>query len=95
MTATATIAPSVALILSDGWKTLNNVTFVSKKRSFWLKPKRFVPMTWHVDGPAMEAMAEAKEIRAGDMARGWPGDGSGTDDLADYNANEANDYSNE
>jgi hypothetical protein len=26
---------------------------------------------------------------------GWPGDGSGTDDLADYNQNEANDYSNE
>lgn len=27
--------------------------------------------------------------------RGWPGDGSGLDDLADYNANEANDYRNE
>ena len=26
---------------------------------------------------------------------GWPGDGSGTDDLADYNQTEANDYSNE
>ena len=26
---------------------------------------------------------------------GWPGDGSGTDDLADYNANEAMDYSGE
>ena len=26
---------------------------------------------------------------------GWPGDGSGTDDLADYNANEAADYYNE
>lgn len=23
---------------------------------------------------------------------GWPGDGSGTDDFADYNANEADDY---
>ena len=23
---------------------------------------------------------------------GWPGDGSGTDDLADFNSNEANDY---
>lgn len=23
---------------------------------------------------------------------GWPGDGSGTDDLADFNANEADDY---
>jgi hypothetical protein len=26
---------------------------------------------------------------------GWPGDGSGTDDFADYNANEADDYRNE
>lgn len=26
---------------------------------------------------------------------GWPGDGSGTDDLADYNQNEVGDYSNE
>jgi hypothetical protein len=26
---------------------------------------------------------------------GWPGDGSGEDDLADFNANEAQDYSNE
>lgn len=26
---------------------------------------------------------------------GWPGDGSGLDDLADYNANEADDYANE
>jgi len=26
---------------------------------------------------------------------GWPGDGSGTDDLADFNANEAMDYTNE
>jgi hypothetical protein len=27
--------------------------------------------------------------------QGWPGDGSGTDDLADYNANEAMDYCDE
>lgn len=27
--------------------------------------------------------------------RGWPGDGSGEDDLADYNANEADDYQHE
>lgn len=26
---------------------------------------------------------------------GWPGDGSGTDDLADMNANEADDYRDE
>ncbi len=26
---------------------------------------------------------------------GWPGDGSGEDDFADYNANEADDYANE
>ena len=27
--------------------------------------------------------------------RGWPGDGSGEDDLADYNQAEADDYMNE
>ena len=27
-----------------------------------------------------------------DEITGWPGDGSGMDDLADYNANEAMDY---
>lgn len=26
---------------------------------------------------------------------GWPGDGSGMDDFADYNRDEANDYTNE
>jgi len=26
---------------------------------------------------------------------GWPGDGSGADDFADYNANEVNDYCDE
>jgi hypothetical protein len=26
---------------------------------------------------------------------GWPGDGSGMDDLADYNQNEADDYRDE
>lgn len=26
---------------------------------------------------------------------GWPGDGSGTDDLADHNQNESDDYRNE
>ena len=26
---------------------------------------------------------------------GWPGDGSGEDDFADYNQNEADDYNNE
>ena len=30
-----------------------------------------------------------------DNNAGWPGDGSGEDDFADYNANEADDYSNE
>jgi len=30
-----------------------------------------------------------------DDDKGWPGDGSGTDDLADFNANEADDYRDE
>ena len=34
-------------------------------------------------------------IDGGNDEYGWPGDGSGTDDLADYNTNEADDYCNE
>lgn len=30
-----------------------------------------------------------------ELACGWGGDGSGEDDFADYNANEADDYRNE
>jgi hypothetical protein len=35
--------------------------------------------------------------QGGDMEEnaGWPGDGSGTDDFADYNQNEAADYAGE
>jgi hypothetical protein len=40
-------------------------------------------------------MDEAREIREADMARGWPGDGSGMDDFEDMNQNEAMDYTNE
>lgn len=40
-------------------------------------------------------MDDAREIREADMARGWSGDGSGTDDFADMNQNEAMDYCNE
>ena len=35
--------------------------------------------------------SDAREIEQA----GWPGDGSGEDDLADHNANEADDYRNE
>ena len=48
-----------------------------------------------------EANAAAKAIHnryaaiESSESRGWTGDGSGTDDLADYNQNEANDYQNE
>ena len=45
-----------------------------------------------------EALAEAEssEWHAFDREeRGWPGDQSGMDDLADYNQNEADDYWNE
>lgn len=43
----------------------------------------------------LDPQNEAHEIREADMVRGWPGDGSGMDDLADYNQNEAADYGNE
>jgi hypothetical protein len=35
--------------------------------------------------------ADAREMEQA----GWPGDGSGEDDLADHNANEADDYRDE
>lgn len=42
------------------------------------------------------AEAEASECHAfGYNPGGWPGDGSGEDDFADYNQNEADDYCNE
>lgn len=40
-----------------------------------------------------EAMEEA--ARDADESRGWPGDGSGEDDFADFNAMEADDYRDE
>lgn len=35
------------------------------------------------------------EVAASEFHRGWPGDGSGEDDLADYNQREADDYRDE
>jgi hypothetical protein len=45
------------------------------------------------DSHLESAFEERTELPDDD--RGWPGDGSGTDDLADHNANEADDYRNE
>lgn len=42
----------------------------------------------------VEKAEVAEEEKPYDGA-GFPGDGSGTDDFADFNANEANDYMNE
>lgn len=44
-----------------------------------------------------EAERDAAEARAEqpEEYKGWPGDGSGMDDFADYNQNEADDYRNE
>ena len=40
--------------------------------------------------------AVAEEQKLIDLAyKGWPGDGSGMDDFADFNANEADDYRDE
>jgi hypothetical protein len=44
------------------------------------------------DTPIGQLLGDGEET---DDCQGWPGDGSGLDDLADYNANEAADYSNE
>lgn len=37
----------------------------------------------------------AYEDSVSSETQGWPGDGSGVDDFADMNANEADDYRNE
>jgi hypothetical protein len=41
-----------------------------------------------------DARREARAVEEA-VEHGWPGDGSGIDDLADYNANEVNDYMGE
>ena len=54
--------------------------------------------------PKCDVMVEAQcvasnfdlaPIEEADSEHDWPGDGSGTDDLADYNADEADDYRDE
>jgi len=45
--------------------------------------------------PLGEQIDGGNDFVADELATGWPGDGSGEDDLADYNANEADDYRNE
>ena len=42
-----------------------------------------------------EEMCDARMYPGEENEAGWPGDGSGTDDLADYNQAEADDYCNE
>jgi hypothetical protein len=41
------------------------------------------------------AYEERTELPDDNVDHGWPGDGSGCDDLADHSANEADDYANE
>jgi len=43
----------------------------------------------------LEAAYEDRTHIEDEPAHNWPGDGSGEDDLADHNANEADDYLNE
>jgi hypothetical protein len=49
--------------------------------------------------PGIEEQEDYREAHEAEIAeqemRGWPGDGSGEDDLADMNQNEAGDYQNE
>lgn len=43
----------------------------------------------------LEADYEDRTHIEDEPSHNWPGDGSGEDDLADHNANEADDYLNE
>jgi hypothetical protein len=47
------------------------------------------------DGLAQEEEATERMLGESLQRRGWPGDGSGEDDFADYNQNEADDYMGE
>lgn len=49
------------------------------------------PEGWDV-GLAQEEEATDRMLGESWQHHGWPGDGSGMDDLADFNQNEANDY---
>lgn len=50
----------------------------------------------HEDFPCCGCGEESTQVDYAEMHHvGWPGDGSGEDDLADYNANEADDYAGE
>jgi hypothetical protein len=48
-----------------------------------------------IDPPEDFACEPISEVDSEDHNPGWPGDGSGEDDLADYNAAEADDYMHE
>ena len=49
----------------------------------------------HVSSEEMCDVNDSRMYPGEENEAGWPGDGSGTDDLADYNQNEAMDYANE
>lgn len=51
---------------------------------------------WPCCGCESEPSQEEQREQFEEMEqRGWPGSGDGSDDLADYNANEADDYRDE
>jgi hypothetical protein len=52
------------------------------------------PLGEEIDGGNDHVSDEMHDFQD-DAVMGWPGDGSGEDDLADYNANEADDYRDE
>ena len=53
------------------------------------------PIMDQLGGPLGYKQDYEREEYQDDEHRGWPGDGTGTDDLADYNEREADDYYNE
>lgn len=56
------------------------------------------PCCGHAESPLETELSEESRREQFDAefeSRGWPGDGSGEDDLADYNAREADDYADE
>lgn len=67
----------------------------------WMKGPSFTPpnlaflIAQQIAKNALKEEAQQLELPFDGCEGQWPGDGSGMDDLADHNANEADDYRNE
>jgi hypothetical protein len=67
--------------------------FLKKSVVFFLGCATISVMNSMID--PQDPLRDQIQVQPEEAFVGWPGDGSGEDDLADMNANEADDYRNE